>query len=310
MDRSKLIGHLTAFATYAIFGFNIIFCKDIAADGNLPPILLTTLRSIGAGCLFWLCSLFMPRERVPMRDLLLMALAAIVGLFIPQITFLTACTAATTIDTSILSSLTPIMTMFVAALFLKEPITWKKALGVAVSFCGVIILILNSVSNSNGVDHTRPFGVLMLILNTFSFAFYLGIFRPLVQRYSVVTFMKWGFLVVALLSLPLSARHLATASYGAVPPQVWWELAYLILFATFIAYFLLPIAQKRIRPTLISLYGYMQPIIATVVAICIGTDAMSWQKGLAVVMVCSGVYVVNASRAAGSGNGKAPEGRR
>ena len=298
MKHTQLIGHLAAFGTYAIFGFNIIFCKDIAADGTIPPIALTTFRSLGAAALFWLISLFTPRERVSGKDFGLIVLASALGFFIPQLTFLTACNYATTIDTSILSSLTPIMTMFVAAIFLKEPITFKKAGGVALSFAGVIFLILNSVASSNGVDHTQPLGIILLVLNTFSFALYLGIFRPLVSRYSVVTFMKWVFLFVFLMSLPFSAGQLGRIPYDAVSATVWWEVAYLILMATFTAYFLLPIAQKRIRPTLISLYSYLQPIIATIVAILIGTDVLSWQKGTAIVLVCLGVWIVNKSRAA------------
>lgn len=298
MNKQSFSGHLTAFATYAIFGFNIIFCKGIATADCIAPIALTTMRAIGATALFWTLSLFLPKEKVERKDYLRILLASMMGLFIPQLTFLSACEHTTTIDTSILSSLTPIMTMFVAAIFLKEPITLKKAGGVAISFGGVILLILNSVRATGGVDHTDPIGVLLLILNTFTFAMYLGIFRPLVSKYSVVTFMKWAFLFVIFESLPLSIGSLTKTDFGMIPGDVWWKIGYLIFFATFLAYFLLPMAQKRIRPTLISLYGYLQPIIATIVAICIGTDLMTWQKGLAVIMVIAGLTIVNNSRAA------------
>ena len=298
-NNSTFIGHLTAFATYAIFGFNIIFCKDIATSNSISPVALITLRAAGATLLFWLISFFVPREKVARKDVGPIVLAALMGLFVPQFTFLTAITCTTTIDTSILSSLTPIMTMFVAALFLKEPITWKKVLGVAMSFVGVILLILNSAHAPGAVDHTRPLGVTMLILNTFTFAMYLGIFRPLISRYLPVTFMKWTFLVTFLFSLPFSSKSLLQeVDYRAIPTMVWWEIGYLIFFATFLAYFLLPIAQKRIRPTLISLYGYLQPIIAVVVSIILGTDMLSWQKVLSILLVFGGVALVNRSRAA------------
>jgi len=300
MKKSAFLGHLAAFATYAIFGFNIILCKGIATDGTVPPIALTTFRSLGAASLFWVISLFVPNEKVSRKDFMLIFLASALGFFVPQLTFLSACNYATTIDTSILSSLTPIMTMFVAAIFLKEPITFKKAGGVALSFAGVVFLILNSVRATGGVDHTRPLGVVLLVLNTFSFAMYLGIFRPLVSRYSVVTFMKWVFLFVFLMSLPFSTGSILSIPYATVPTSVWWAIAYLIIMATFMAYFLLPLAQKRIRPTLISLYSYLQPIIATIVSICIGTDFLTWKKSLAVILVCVGVFVVNKSRAAES----------
>lgn len=298
-NRSQIfLGHLASFAAYAIFGFNIVFCKDIAREGGIPPIALFTMRAVVAGALFWLISLFTPREKVPPRDLLKMAAASFVGLFMPQMTFLTAITCTTTIDTSILSSLTPIMTMFVAAIFLKEPITFKKAAGVAVSFAGVIYLIFNSVHASNGVDATSPWGVALLVLNTLSFATYLGVFRPLISRYSVVTLMKWMFLFSFLLSTPLSARQLLQVDYAAITTQVWLEIGFLILFATFVAYFLVPVGQKNLRPTIVSMYGYLQPIIATLIAIIIGTDTLSPQKVVAAVFVFAGIIIVNRSRAA------------
>ena len=83
MDKNKLAGHLAAAGAYIIFGFNIIFCKDIASTHTVGPIVLFTLRAIGASGLFWACSLFRPKEKVPPGDLLLMLLAAMVGLFIP-----------------------------------------------------------------------------------------------------------------------------------------------------------------------------------------------------------------------------------
>ena len=108
MDKNKLAGHLAAAGAYIIFGFNIIFCKDIASTHTVSPIVLFTLRAIGASALFWACSLFRPKEKVPPRDLLLILLASMVGLFIPQLTFLGAITMTTSIDSAILGTLAPI----------------------------------------------------------------------------------------------------------------------------------------------------------------------------------------------------------
>lgn len=298
-NRSQLIiGHLACFTAYAIFGFNIVFCKDIATDGGISPIVLFTFRALVAGLLFWTLSLFLKRERVPWQDLLRMAAASLVGLFVPQFTFLTAITCTTTIDTSILGSMTPIMTMFVAAIFLKEPITFKKAGGVALSFAGVMLLIFNSSHAAGNVDTTSAWGVVLLVVNTLSFAMYLGMFRPLINKYSVVTLMKWMFLFSLAMSLPFSARGIFEVDYAAIPRPVWLEIGFLIFFATFVAYFLIPVGQKNIRPTLVSMYSYLQPIIATLIAIIIGTDTLSTAKVVAAVLVFLGITVVNRSRAA------------
>lgn len=295
MNR-QLIGHLASFGAYAIFGLNIVFCKDIANQGELSPIFLFTLRAFSAGVLFWLLGLFTRREKVPVVDLLRMAGAALLGLVIPQMTFLTAITMTAPIDLSVVQSMTPIMTMFVAAIFLKEPITWKKAGGVALSFAGVLWLIFQS-THAAGPAQTRPLGIILTITNALCFALYLGICRPVIQRYSVVTLMKWMFLFAFVVSLPFSAKQLVALDYAVVPAKVWWEVGYLVVFATFVAYFLIPLGQQRIRPTLVSMYGYLQPIIASAVGIAVGMDRLTWMKLLAALAVFAGVAIVNRSRA-------------
>lgn len=298
MDKNKLAGHLAAAGAYIIFGFNIIFCKDIASTHTVSPIVLFTLRAIGASALFWACSLFRPKEKVPPRDLLLILLASMVGLFIPQLTFLGAITMTTSIDSAILGTLAPIFTMIFAAIFLKEPVTFKKASGVAMSFVGIILLILNSANTHNGVDSTRPAGVALMLLNALSFAAYLGIFRPLISRYSVVTFMKWMFLFSLIVSLPLSFKGLMQTDFSAIGTTTALEILFVIVFATFVAYFLIPLGQKKIRPTLISLYSYLQPMIACAVSIAIGMDSLNLIKLLSIILVFSGVALVSRSRSA------------
>ena len=294
--KNKLIGHTASFTVYAIFGFNIIVCKDIATSNYISPIALFFLRSLFAGSLFWLVSLFAPEEKVDKKDFVRIFAASVLGFFFTQMTFLMAIPVITPMDCSIITALMPIFTMFIAAIALKEPVTSKKIGGVLVSFCGILLLIFNSVSATSGTAETEPIGIVLIVLNCICFSSYLGIFKPLISKYSPVTFMKWIFLFSTILSLPLAGKEVISIRYGALPLSFVLELMYLIIFATFIAYFLLPVGQRRIRPTLVSMYTYMQPIIATSVSIAIGMDTLNWQKILSAVMVFGGVVLVSRSR--------------
>ena len=296
MKAEKLKGHLAIGAAYTIFGLNLVFCKDIANSDTISPYVLFTLRAFGASVLFWLLSAFLPKEKIDRGDYWKIAAASLVGLFIPQMTFLMAITMSSAIDTAIISTLGPIFTMFFAFLFLGEPITGKKAGGVALSFAGILFLIFNSV-HAGGAAVTSPLGIALLLLNSLSFSLYLGLFRPLISKYSVVTFMKWTFLFSLIVSLPISAKGLVTTDFLAIPTNVRWEIGFLIVFATFVAYFLIPYSQKLIRPTLVSMYSYLQPIIAAIASIWSGIDTLTWQKILAAVLIVGGVVLVSRSRA-------------
>ncbi len=292
----KPIGHIACFVAYAIFGVNILVCKDLTSSHLISPIALFTLRSIGAGALFWLISLFMPAERVEWSDHPKILAASVLGFLLTQLTFLIAIPDITPLDCSITSAMSPIYTMFIAAIVLREPITLKKAGGVLLSFVGIIFLLVNSAT-AGGATHTTTVGLLLMILNSICFSLYLGIFRPVIGRYSVVTFMKWIFFYATLLSLPVSLGELTTIHYAALPRNIVAELMFLIVCSTFITYFLIPVGQKRIRPTLVSMYSYVQPIIATSMSIAIGMDTLSWQKVVAAIAVFAGVVVVSSSKA-------------
>ena len=295
--NNNTFGHLACFTAYAIFGINIVVCKDLTSGGAISPLAIFTIRSLGAGALYWILSLFVPQEKVDKQDYLKIFAASFLGFFLTQLTFLKAIPDITPMHCSIISAFTPIFTMFIAAVALKEPITFKKGGGVLLSLCGIIFLIMNN-SQGAGASESKLGGILLMFLNGLSFALYLGIFRPVIMKYSVVTFMKWIFLFAVMMSLPFSFREVFSFGWVGIPRVQLLELGFLVLFATFVCYFLIPFGQKRIRPTLVSMYSYVQPIIATVISIGIGMDTVTWQKIIAALMVFAGVFVVNRSKAA------------
>ena len=292
--NEALTGNLACFAAYAIFGFNIVSCKSIALDGNITPMALFCLRSFGATTLFWIWSLFFgPRGQIAKGDLWKVAVASFLGLFMTQLSFLFAITKTTAIDASIMSTLSPIMTLVISAIVIKERITWSGVAGIALSLVGVLILIFNCVSIRSGADSTSIWGVLGMIANTFCFASYVGIFKPVIRKYSVVTFMKWMFLFSSLMALPFAFGAFKASNLAAVPMDVMWQIIYVVVGATFIAYFLIPIGQKRLRPVVVCMYTYVQPVIAMVIALALGLDTLNALKVMATVLVFTGVGLVN-----------------
>lgn len=296
----KIYGHIACFVAYAIFGINIVTCKDLTSSHIISPIALFCIRSFCAGSIFWFISIFTRKEKVAAKDFAKIFAAAVLGFFLTQLTFLMAIPDITPMNCSIISALSPIYTMIIAAFAIKEPITVKKAGGVMLSFCGIIYLIMNSVSADGGASSTNMRGIILMFVNSICFSLYLGLFKPLIQRYSVITFMKWIFLFSLIMSLPLAASDLMHTEFERLTAPMYADLGVLVIGATFISYLFIPIAQKTIRPTLVSMYSYMQPIMAISISIWIGMDQLTWQKILAVCTVFAGVILVSFSKSADS----------
>ena len=309
--------HCACFAAYAIFGFNIVICKDLTSGRYISPLALFTIRALCAATVFWLLSIFNGRivsdsgsvrsekpgvrrfAGIELRDLPKILCASFLGFFVTQLTFLMAIPQVTPMTCSIISSLSPVYTMFIAAVAIKEPLTWKKAIGVAVSFAGILFLIVSSAHPSaSGTVANSVQGIMLMLANGIAFSLYLGVFKPLISKYPVVDFMKWIFTFSILMSLPFSARELLSAGWGSFPSSFWLELSFLVVFATVLSYYLIPYGQKHLRPTLVSMYSYVQPIVATLISIVIGMDMLDWQKVLSAVMVFGGVVMVNRSKGA------------
>jgi len=287
-------GHLSLFVAYIIFGLSAPIAKSAMAQGGIDPLTLIFFRVAGAAVLLWGASLLAPRERVKKRDLLLLTGASMFGITLNQLSYITGLSKTSPVDASLIATLGPIVTMLVAAVYLKEPITFKKILGVLVGAGGVFLLILTGVQMVNGESHL--YGNLLCLASSLSFALYLTLFRDLVRRYSSVTVMKWMFLYATIICAPICYRSVWSIDYGALSATTYWKLAFVVCCATFFSYLLLPVGQKRLRPTIVSMYNYLQPMVGSGAAVAMGLDTFGWAKGVSALLVFLGVYIVTLSK--------------
>lgn len=293
----RLAGNAASFLAYLIFGFNIVFCKDVANSGLVPQTALFCLRMTGAAALFWIVSLFFGREeKVERRDLPRIALASLLGLFITQLSFLLAVPRASAVDLSMFTLLTPVCTMIIAAIAIGDRITGRAVAGLVTSLAGVVFLVLTAVAGPDADRSTTPLGFALMIVNILSFSLYLGVFKPLIRKYGVVTFMKWMFLFSAVYSAPLAVKSIPEIQFGLVGARVAWEVFFVVFFSTFVAYFLIPIGQKRLKPMLVCMYSYIQPVVAMVMSVAMGLDSLSAPKIAAALLVFAGVGIVSYSK--------------
>ncbi len=82
----------------------------------------------------------------------------------------------------------------------------------------------------------------------------------------------------------------------SLAPGTWLRAGYVVCFATFITYLLIPIGQKVLRPTTVSMYNYVQPVVTALVAVSMGQDTFGWHNVLSALLVFAGVYLVTTSK--------------
>lgn len=298
MEYSLKRGHLALLAASVMWGLMSPLSKVVMSAGVVPPLGVTTLRILGATVLFWLIYPFSHRERVARRDLGLMALAAIFSVVANQVMFIRGVSMTSPVDATIITTLMPIMTMLLAAIVLREPISGRKLGGVLLGMTGALTLVLNSTSMGSGWQlsgGTQLMGDLFCLAAQLSYAVYLVLFQGLIRRYSPLTLMRWVFSFATLIVLPFSWDTLEGTTWRQIPSLHWAYLAFIVGGGTFLCYLLVPIGQRVLRPTVTAMYNYVQPITASIVAIVWGLDHFDVSKLVAVVCVFAGVALVNRS---------------
>lgn len=292
----KQAGHITMFCVVSFFAINIPISKHLLQEGYISPYGLTIARMVFATIAFWIASLFVTKERIDRKDHFTIFLGGLLGITFNQGLFIFGLSNTSPVDASIITTSTPLFAMVIAALVLKEPITTKKVSGVLLGGIGAIFLVYTSHHGDVSTD-SSTIGNIAVVCSSLSYASYLVVTRPLSAKYSSITLMKWMFLYSTIILLPFLYKDLLNAplfSQSDVLPYIL--ISYTLLFATFIAYTLIPVAQKRIRATTISMYNNLQPLIASFIAIGLGQDHFSGTKAISGIMILVGVYLVTQSK--------------
>lgn len=249
---------------------------------------------MGAAVLFWIASCFTKKEEVDPKDMIRLFFAALLAIVFNQGSYVMGVSLTSPINATIVTTTSPIITMIIAAIYLKEPITGMKISGIFIGASGALLLILgsNQVAGSAG----NIVGDLFCLLAQFSFSIYFVLFKGLISRYSPVTLMKWMFMYASVCCIPFSYNHITAIDFTSLPSNIYWGIIYIVVGGTFIPYFFVPVGQRLLRPTVAIMYNYMQPIVASIVAILWGMDTFGFTKSVAVVLVFSGVYFVTKSK--------------
>ena len=276
-----------------LWGLMSPISKSLMLGGILSPLVLTDIRITGAMVLFWVLSLFRPVEKVSPKDMLSLFFASLLAIVFNQGFFILGVSMTSPGTASIITTSLPLWTMLFSALILHEPITGKKVLGILMGAIGALFLILGGSSSVAG--NGPIWGDIFVILAEMSYALYIVKYKNFISKYSLVTIMKWMFTFAFLSMLPFSLSDVVSTEWNLLGFKEIASIVFIVVGATFFSYMLVLVGQRILRPTIIGMYNYVQPIVACMVAICIGLDSFDAGKMVSIAFIFGGVYLVTQS---------------
>lgn len=286
---SALRGHLMLLGAAVLWGCNAPMIKDLQGLG-VPALVVADMRAVGAAVAFWVMSLFVGGgERVSVSMLGRLCVAGILCIVLNQVLFTVGVNYTSPIDATVISTMLPIVTMIFAAIILKESITGMKVVGIAVGAAGALTLVFGGGGSSAGGGLV---GNALCFTAQVSCALYMVIFSNTIHRYSVVTLMKWLFLFSAIIVTMVTWPSVVAVDYASLPLKAWGEMLFIVFGGTFVSYIFFTGGQKLLRPTVVSMYNYVQPIVATVLSVAMGVGTFGVGKVISMAMVFAGVYIV------------------
>lgn len=283
------LAFLAAFGASFIYGVNHTLAKDLMPT-YIEAYGFIMLRVLGAAILFWITSLFLPSEKIDRKDWWRIILCALFGMTINMLMFFKGLQLSTPINSSVVITLSPVILLILSALFLKEKITWLKGSGIAIGLVGALILILFGAKTQANAPNI-PLGNTLFIINAIAYSVYLILVKPLTAKYASVTLMKWFFLIAVFTNAPIALPQFLEVQWSSLPPSVIGVMLFVVIGTTYLTYLFNVFALRQLKPSTIGAFIYLQPLIATLVAIILGADTLTTIRVVAASLIFLGVYL-------------------
>lgn len=272
-----------------IYGATFTIAKDVMPT-YVQPFGLILIRVLGACTLFWLVSIFLPKEKIEKKDFPRIMAAAFFGVAFNQLTFFKGLSYTSPISGAVLMVTAPILVLILSSILLKERLEIKKIFGILIGLTGTSILILYGKSIENAPN--ANLGNFLVFINASSYAVYLILVKPIAAKYSPLTFIKWIYTFGLIYVLPFGFNEFSAINWHQIPSIIYFEMGYLVVFTTFLAYLINLSAIRILKPTTLSVFIYLQPFFASIIAISLGKDQLNEIKIISALLIFLGVYMV------------------
>ncbi|MFK7949947.1 MAG: DMT family transporter [Saprospiraceae bacterium] len=284
--------HIALFFVSLIYAANYTIAKEVMPT-YLTPDTLVFMRVLTGVVIFWILAA-MKSEKVEKSDFGRLILCGVFGAAANMLFFFKGLNLTTPINASLLLLLVPIIVIIISGIFLKERITVFKGLGIILGILGAGFLVLNgrSVSwSSSGLV-----GDLLVGLNSTAFAIYLILVKQLMVKYNTMTVLKWVFTFGFIAVFPFTINDFLAADFTNIPINIWFAISFILICVTVLTYLFNAYALQYVTASVVSIYIYLQPLMASIIALSFGKDNLDFGKVMAYLLIFSGVLMVSQSR--------------
>ncbi len=292
--NTTIKAHIALFLVALIYGANYTIAKEVLDNDHIKPIGFILMRVIIGLILFTAIHTFYIKEKVDKKDLLRLMLCGLFGVAINQTFFFSGLKLTTPINASLIMTTTPILVLIASSIMIGEKITPRKILGIIAGCSGAILLILNGRTIS--FEKEQVLGDLLIFINASSYGIYLVIVKSLMLKYNPITVVKWVFIFGTLFVFPFGIGELSEVRWNTFDTSIWLAIIYVLVCTTFLAYLLNAYALKTVNPSVVSIYIYLQPLLATTIALIFAKDNLVAVKVFSGILIFVGVYLVSSQR--------------
>ncbi len=282
----------------ALFGANLFYGAGFTVAKQVMPRLIQPLgfifiRVSVVTILFWLSFAAGKkyRTKIAKKDWPILMLGGLFGVGLNQMLFFMGINLTFPIHGALIMMSTPLIITLIATFVLKEKIGINKSIGLLLGISGAIVLM--SAGKEITITGNSALGDLFVFLNATSYAIYLVIIKPLMQRYRPIIVIRWVFLFGFMFVIPFGWHQFADIDWGLFSTTDYLCVAFIVICVTFFTYLWNIYALRHLSPSTAGAYIYMQPICAAIISIIVTGEQLTITKLLATLLIFTGVYMVN-----------------
>jgi drug/metabolite transporter (DMT)-like permease len=284
--------HLAVLTANIIYGANYSIAKEVM-PGYIKPFGFIVIRVCVAAILFFVAAKLFFREKIEKSDWPRLIACAVFGVAVNQLLFFKGLSLTSPINAGLMMVTNPIFVLGLSVIFLGEVINLNRIIGILCGISGAVILII--YGNRFSSVQSDPFGDLCILLNSLSYAMYIILVLPLMKKYHPITIMQIVFAIGSLLVLPFGWEQFTQIEWNTFSSNIWWSVLFVVIGTTFFAYLLNTLALRELSAGVVSVYIYLQPLLAAGFAMLLGKDVPTVLHLIAALLIFIGVWLTTKS---------------